>query len=266
MEHVLATIESHVSPDAMKQGAPEGLKTGHINAGMSLYEAFAKDDEVASSALETIKALAETLTQDQFAAACKDCTKVASNTDAALGWTEPAGATGADKYGPKRKVINARMSEAKRIFGVQKMAPHVLKEKGYHAAVSAAREWLDANGKTWDGDNAKTKEQRDAQKAVRANDKAIHAALEQMPREPGQSLKDWLLNGGDELAQTIQEEQEFSDCVQALQKMGTPEKMAGAFFRYMKLFAGSPLMHSLAQQLHEEAQEQMEASLQDAPF
>ena len=266
MEHVLATLESKVSPEAMNTPAPEGLKTGHINAGMSLYGAYAKDETTVSTALETIFSLADTLTQDQFATACKDCQKVASNEDAAYGFVEVAGSKGQDKYGPRRRVINARMSEAKVLFGVQKMNPAILKEKGYWAAVSTARDYLDAKALKWDGNTKPTEQQREQQKTVRANDKAIKAAMEQMPRDPGQSLTDWLLNGGDDLAQAIQADQEFEESLQALQKIGPVAKMPELFFRYMKKFVEPTKMHILAQDLHEEAQRQIDGSIKDAPF
>lgn len=259
MEHVLATIESHVSPEALAKGTPEGLKTGHINAGMSLYEAYSQDDNQASTTVELILSLADTLTQDQFATACKDAQQVASNTDAALGFAVPTNAKGADKYGPKRKIINARMSEAKALFGVQKMNPDILKEKGYWSAVASARDFLDSMGKKWDGDNKSTKEQVQAKKAVVASDKAVKAAMESLPREPGESLRDWLLRGGSDLAEEIQEEQEVSAVLQGLYKMGSVDVVLQAMFKYIAA-QGQEVVNQFAQDLNEQS------ILGDAPF
>lgn len=190
MDNVLATIESKVSPDAVNAGKTEELKSGHMNYGKELFDMYVGDD-AKDTMVKAIIRMAEALTQDQFEKACKDAQGIADNMDTALGFKPAADAKGAEKYGAKRKVINARVSEAKAIFGAYKIDPKIVQEKGYWSALQASRDLLKAKGVKWDGATAPTKEERETKKQNKEFNAAFDAARELLAQLPGESPKDY---------------------------------------------------------------------------
>lgn len=188
MTHPLVTIEETAT---VQQKAPEALKSGSINYGVTLVEMFT-DDKAEETKVKQLQAMAQTITCEEFSKAVKHAKDIADATDKANGFVKAEGAKGQDAYGPKRQLLNARMSEAKRIFGVAKMAPDVLKEKGYWTAVNTAREWLEANGKTWDGLTAESAESKQARKHDALRTGAIAKAMNENPQQKDEDRATWL--------------------------------------------------------------------------
>jgi hypothetical protein len=180
MENVLANIEGQVSPAATSAGTPVALKVGHINYGADLYNAFAAE-ATENTKVKVIIAIAETgMSPEEFKGECKKATELADVNDKANGFTPKDGAKGAEKYGPLRRVLNQRLSEAKQIFGAYKVNPSAIKEKGYWAALAAARDTLDAKGCAWDGSSV-SPEAKKAAKESRAMQKALGEAIASNP-------------------------------------------------------------------------------------
>jgi hypothetical protein len=188
MENVLVKVMETSSPAAVNAGAPVALKVGVVSYASDILETFTKDAED-TSRLDTLRRVADQLTCEQFKDTLKEAQKMADAIDAANGF-KPAEKPQSieERYGLKRRVFNQRMSEAKRLFGVLKQAPEVLKEKGYFQALNASREWLKSNGKEWDGATSLTKEE----KAMKADSKVAQAALADVmaanPMIPGESI------------------------------------------------------------------------------
>lgn len=185
MQHALVTIEQNAP--AM-QAAP--LTQAAINGAAELVEMFA-DDRQQETLVKRLQALAAVKTTAEFSEDVKNAKKLADTIDGANGFTKPEGAKGQDAYGPKRQLLNSRLSEAKRVFGVAKMAPEVLKEKGYWAAVNAARKWLDDHGKTWDGNKALNSAEKAAKREQGAKDEILGAIRKEHPQNMGESLAAW---------------------------------------------------------------------------
>lgn len=263
MENAIATLASRVSPEAQNKGAPEGLKTGHINHGVTLFETFADDGD--NTKVIVIQRLAGEMTCIDFGQAVKDAQAIADNTDSASGWKAPADAKGADKYGPKRSVLNARMSEAKALFGAYKIDPSVLKEKGYWLAIKAARELLDSKGVKWDGTPKPTDADKAAKKAVRASDAALAQAQKLNPQKAGESMKEYILRVAD-LADVLAENAAIDVLVKALGALHEDKEMLhSALFYYLKA-QGPDVMEACAEQLFDAAAEMRGQPSMDAPF
>lgn len=252
MQNVIATLPERVSPEAMQAGAPEGLRTGHISIAAEIFKTFAEDAD--DTKIKTIGRWADALTCDQFAAQIKDAQELADKTDAACGFVKPANAKGQEQYGPKRRVLNQRMSEAKRIFGVLKLDPFVVAERGYFNAVNAAREYLDSKGLKWDGTPLPTESQKASKKANREANAALEAAKDANPQQAGESIKDWMERIAP-LADEFQQEEKVNRVVETLKKMHSEgHPVLEAIFNFLAL-QGTEQMHLMAQQLHETAQE-----------
>ena len=131
MDNILATLESTVSPAALAAGSSQTLKVGKINVGKVLFDMYSEIDQTANTAVVKIIELSSTYTPAEFREAVSQAQEMATAQDAATGWKAKEGAKGSELYGPARRNINTRMSEAKQIFGVAKLAPAVVKEKGY---------------------------------------------------------------------------------------------------------------------------------------
>lgn len=264
MENVIANLESKVAPAAVAAGTPEGLKVGHINYGKELFDLYARED-ANDTMVKTIIRMADVLTVDQFSEEVGKAQEIATATDAALGWKAPEGAKGAELYGPKRRLINSRMSEAKQIFGVQKVKPEVLKEKGYWAAVQAARDYLNNEGIKWDGQKKLNAEQRAVKRDNKESAEAIEVAKSILPQQPGESIKDWMIRCA-ERAETIKFDSKVEKLGEKLDKLTEDEgtdAVIEAMFEYIKA-QGKETMHNFAQRLHETASEMKE--VEQAPL
>lgn len=198
--HALVTIEQN-APAAMPAKSVE-LKAGHINVGAELVEVFS-DQNQESTKVEKIAAWAGVLTTAEFSDAIKKAKDIVDTIDSANGFKKAEGAKGQDAYGPRRQLLNARMSEAKRIFGVFKQAPQILKEKGYWAAVNLSRQWLEINGKTWDGNKAQSKEEKAQARNTKLESAAMTATMLANPQEMGETRADYLQRIDAKMAQTI---------------------------------------------------------------
>jgi hypothetical protein len=196
MQNVINELPSKVSPVAMAAGSPDGLKVGHVSHADDLFKAFTAD-VFETSKLSVLRTMAITagLTCEEFKAECKRAQAKADETDALTGFVKEAGAKGQYQYGPTRRVLNSRLGEAKNLFGVFKQAPDILKEKGYVAALSIAREFLAEKGVKWDGSKATTEEQKQAKARVAA----VAEAMGTTAKNEGETREEWLIRV-DELA------------------------------------------------------------------
>lgn len=175
MESVLVKVAEQTSPAAVVQGF-KPLSNGFVSQASDLFKAFT-DDDLESSKLAVLRSMS-VLSTPEFEEECKRAQKLADEVDAANGFIaadKPQDMS--ERYGLKRRVLNQRLSEAKRLYGVFKQAPEVLKEKGYAAALLAAREWLKTNSKTWDGNTALSSDEREAKAERKALAKAIGNAV-----------------------------------------------------------------------------------------
>jgi hypothetical protein len=175
MQSVLVKVAEQTSPAAVVQGF-KPLSGGFVSQASDLFKAFT-DDDLESSKLSVLRNMS-VLTVAEFKEEIALAQKLADETDAGNGFKaadKPQSME--ERYGIKRRVLNQRLSEAKRLFGVFKQAPEVLKEKGYAASLIAARQWLSDNSKTWEGDTALTKEAKEAKSERKALAKAIGTAV-----------------------------------------------------------------------------------------
>lgn len=220
MESAIASLPARVSPEAVREGASEGLKTGHISIASEIYKVFAADSD--DTKVKIVARWAESKTCEEFRKECKAAQEIADNVDKASGFVPAPDAKGADKYGPQRKVINSRLSEAKILFGVNKMNPDILKEKGYWNALQAARDWLNESGLKWDGDTKPTAE-RKAELKVNAEFTAAEMQVrEDHPQKAGESYKEYK----DRIASMVDEyvmKAKVAACLKQLQALGTKE-------------------------------------------
>lgn len=187
MDNVLASLPEKVSPTAVNTPVNPGFTTGGTTFATSLVEQFTADAGVTTK-LTLLREMASQLTCEQFKEEAKKAQTIADTIDAANGFKKPEDAKGQAQYGAVRQVLNARLSEAKALFGVLKASPDSLKEKGYAAALKASREWLKAQGLKWDGSKAPT----DEQKAAKDVQKAMADAMKNNSQHPGESLKDYM--------------------------------------------------------------------------
>jgi hypothetical protein len=198
--HALVAIEQNAP--AKLAATPVALAAGHINVGAELVSLFA-DETQEQTKVTKLAEMASTLTTAEFSDGIKKAKDIADTIDAAQGFKKPEGAKGQANYGPKRQLLNARMSEAKRVFGVFKQAPDVLKEKGYWPAVNAARQWLEANGKTWDGNTAETADAKKARKQQATEAAAMTATMLEHKQEAGETREAYLARISGIMAENI---------------------------------------------------------------
>lgn len=256
MEHVLATLESTVSPAALAAGTNPALTVGKINVGKVLYDLYSEIDDKANTAVVHIIELSETYTPAEFRDAVKGAQEMATAQDAATGFKAKEGAKGAELYGPARRNINTRMSEAKQIFGVAKMAPAVVREKGYFSALTAARDWLGLKGMKWDGARALTTDEKKAKKTQKANEEAIDMAKRVLPQMPGESIANYMVRVGAK-AEAIKESlaiEQLLKQIQGLEEIASEDDVLSAVFEYIR-GKGPDSMEACAKQLEEQAAE-----------
>lgn len=186
--HPLVSIEA-MAPASTKPVVPPVAVNG-VSIGAEIVETFA-DSVQESTKVERIGSWAQSLTTSEFSDAIKKAKEITDTIDSANGFKKPEGAKGQDCYGPKRQLLNSRMSEAKRIFGVFKQAPDVLKELGYWAAVNKARQWLEEHGKTWDGNKALTKAEKALSQAAKLEGAVYAETARQNPQQMGETIEDY---------------------------------------------------------------------------
>lgn len=203
MENVIATLPQKLSPAAVAEAKPDSLATGHVSFASDLVNEFTNDTHN-TTRIALLTRMASQLTCEQFKEECKKAQEIASTIDAASGFTKPEGSKGADQYGPVRRVLNQRLSEAKQLFGVFKQQPELLKEKGYGPALSAARQFLDSKGIKWDGSKAPT----DEQKAAKATSKALTEVMHDNPQQAGETLGQWMLRCEGLVQNKLEQQQE----------------------------------------------------------
>ena len=193
MEHVLNTLESKLSETAMNTPTPVALRTGHIDYSLELFETFG-NEEIEQSKVQILQRLAtkDFLTCSDFAAACKKAAERADEKDKMCGFTPAPQAKGVDLYGPTRKVLNQRLSEAKQIFGVFRLNPDALKEMGYWKALANAREYLKEAQIKWNATKIDAPEVKAAKKESKESMQAITEMMATWPQLPGENRKDYL--------------------------------------------------------------------------
>jgi hypothetical protein len=208
MDNVIASLPSRVSPMALAAGASVALATGAINHASTLLEIYVSE-ETEDTKVKAIGRIAEAgITCEEFAKSCKKAQEMADDLDKANGFKAPDDAKGQDLYGPKRRVLNQRLSEAKRLFGVFKMQPDVLKERGYWSALDAARTYLDQIGMKWDGTKQDTSESKANKNHAKLARKALEAVMVANPMQAGESIKTYNDRMSDMVEQTMEDMQE----------------------------------------------------------
>lgn len=186
--NILVSLPSRVAPAALAAPASHALSGGKVSCASDLLKAFTAD-VFDTTRLSTLKVIAGSgITCEEFKAECKQAQKLASETDALAGFVMVEGAKGQDQYGPIRRVLNQRLSEAKNVFGVLKADSSVVAEKGWFPAVEAARAYFVNKGVKWDGSTAPT----DAQKESKAQRAALSEVMQETLQEPGESLATYM--------------------------------------------------------------------------
>ena len=200
--------------------APVALAVGHMNHASALFGIYVVDaDKEGINKLEAIQAIANAgLSYVEFSAQFKKAQEMADSADKANGFVKPEGAKGAENYGPKRRLLNQRGSEAKRLFGVFKRNPAILAEKGYWQALEAARSWLEDQAQTWDGDKALSKDEKADKHASSVRTGARAAAMDANPQKKDESDADYLLRVRELMAAAVDaaESDEFNKGVKSL--------------------------------------------------
>lgn len=183
MENIIESLQQ-CSPEAVAAPMSFKLRSGKVSCASDILVAFC-DDDASNTRLNTIKSIALELglSCEEFKNECKQAQKLADEIDALYGFKP----SDDERYGIKRRVLNQRLSEAKRLFGVFKAAPDVLKEQGYNAAVISARQWLLLNKKQWDGTALPSEQSRETKAAM----KAFKEVTGNTPMLPGESIKDY---------------------------------------------------------------------------
>lgn len=195
MNSVISALASKVSPEALNTPALVGLKVGHINHGAAIYSTFvAEADKQGLTQMETIREIALTskLSCVEFAAAVKAAQEMADATDKANGFVKPVGAKGQDNYGPKRRLLNQRASEAKQLFGVFKLQPQLLQEKGYWQGLSDARDYLSALSLKWDNTPVLSSDAKAANKAGKVEREALADVMATNAMQEGETRAQYL--------------------------------------------------------------------------
>ena len=204
---------------------PVALAVGHINHAAALYSAFVVDAEKSGlTQVQSIKeiALTSAITCVEFAKACKESQAIADNVDKGNGFVKPEGAKGQDAYGPKRRLLNQRLSEAKQLFGVFKLAPeqlHINGElMGYWGALGKSREYLASKGIKWDNTPALDAEQKQAKHASQVRTTARALAMDTHPQLKDETDEAYLMRIRDLMAEAVlaAEVEEFNKGVKTL--------------------------------------------------
>lgn len=187
MENVIVRIQE-CSPEAVQEAKQHELKTSQISHAAELFKTFAAEDD--SSKVKMLEKLAihYGLTTEEFKQQCKDAQDIADTADKANGFVPNPNAKGGEKYGPKRRVLNQRLSEAKQLFGVFKQEPAILQEKGYWSALDTARTFLKEKGLSWDGN---TKDAIKAKRTHKQAQKVMEEVMQALPMEAGESMADY---------------------------------------------------------------------------
>lgn len=261
MDNILATLESKVAPAALAAGTADALTVGKINVGKVLFDMYSEIDDKANTAVVKIIELASVYTPAEFREAVSQAQEMATAQDAATGWKAKEGAKGAELYGPARRNINTRMSEAKQIFGVAKQAPHIVKEKGYFSALTAARDWLGEKGMKWDGARALTTEEKKAKRQQKADNEAIEAARKVLPQHQGESIAQYMVRVAAK-AEAIKESLAINSLlkqIQNLEEIASEDDVLSAVFEYIRA-KGPDVMEDCAKQLLDQAAEDRAAN------
>ncbi len=194
--NVLETIEQKLSPEAIAKGTPPNLTVGHINHGAAIYSAFVVDGEKQGiTTLDVLKTIAldAKLSCLEFAQQCKKAQEMADAVDKGNGFLKAEDAKGQDCYGPKRRLLNQRLSEAKQIFGMYKTNPKAMNEKGYWPALAIARDFF-ANARTkWDGTPIVDKHTKDAKQQYAVEIAARAAVKANVPQDDGETREAYLM-------------------------------------------------------------------------
>lgn len=190
MDNVLASLESKLSPMAMASSTSSALSNGAINHAATLVETFASEESETTKVV-VLRQMATDygLTCDEFAKSCKRAQELASAIDQGNGFIE----SDEVRYGPKRRLLNQRLSEAKQIFGVAKVAPSVVAEKGYWPALEAARSYLANKGLKWDARPVLNAAEKQANKASKELKQDMQAAMLANPMVAGESISSYML-------------------------------------------------------------------------
>ena len=255
MEHVLAKIETHVSPDAMAAGTPVGLKVGHISYAADIVREFT-DDTGATPKLMLLMKMAESLTCDQFQDQMKQAQKLASDMDSQFGFVPVEGTKkNSERYGPRRNVLNTQISTARQVFGAYKLVPEAFKEvKSFNAAVSLARQTLDDNNVSWDGTPIPSDQQKEQKKALRDVNKAEDALMERYPQQDGESIKDYKLRLATMLDAEVDNQKATALFKAMVKEHGSPENVLNICRELIRLNAQPVFLDETAQYFWEEAQ------------
>lgn len=253
MDNVLANLESQVAPAAVAAGASEALKTGHMNYGKELFDLYVGDDSK-DTMVKAIIRMASALTCEQFRDECEKAQEIASATDAACGFVAKQDAKGTEKYGPKRRTINTRLSEAKQIFGCAKLDMSAVIERGYWSALQSAKDTLAAKGVKWDGQKAATKEQRAAQRDNKESLEAFALAQKILPQHAGESIKQWTERVAIK-AEALKEQMIVDELVEKIKNLhASGDYVMSAVFEYIK-DQGADIMEECGKQLIAESAE-----------
>lgn len=203
---------------APKAAEVQALRTGTINHGAAIYSTFvAEADKQGLTQMETIRAIAldAGISCVEFDKAIKDAQEMASATDKANGFVKAEGAKGQDTYGPKRRLLNQRASEARSLFGVFKLQPSLLKEKGYWQGLSDSRDYLAELDIKWDGSKVLSKDAKSAVKASKLEREALALVMAENAQEEGESRADYLtrIDGMADAAVEAAKAEEFNKVV-----------------------------------------------------
>ena len=162
------------------------------SAARECFKAFSDDEGKSVTRVQMVLGWIEAgFTPGEVDKILSEALLMAKETDIAMGFT-PEGKKGRAAYGLNQSVMSSRASECRTVYGAgMQGALPFLKEKGWQAALTAARMWLNENGKLWDGDNRPTKEQREQRKAAKEHNKAFMEAAAANPMRAGESMAEY---------------------------------------------------------------------------
>ena len=216
---------------------PVALAVGHMNHASALFGIYVVDaDKEGINKLEAIQAIANAgLSYVEFSAQFKKACEMADTADKANGFVKPEGAKGAENYGPKRRLLNQRGSEAKRLFAAYKRFPEQMVELGYWGALEKARSVLEETGRTWDDEKALDKDEKAAKQAGKVRTLARAQAMDAAPQKKDESDEDYLIRVRELMAAAVDEAEteEFNKGVKSLydslMKKHNANMLAGVF-------------------------------------
>lgn len=215
MDNILVTLPSKVSDEAMNTSTKGVINVGKSTIATSLFEMFVSED-VNDTKVERIRAMTH-ITHVEFSKACKDAQEKADWADAASGFKAAPEAKGTEKYGPARRVLNQRLSEAKQIFGVAKLQPTLLAEKGYWGALDASRTYLGELGIKWDNSPVLDAEEKDAKRNQKLQKAALAEVMDMYEQQAGENIWDYMERMASKVDQAIEEKQQQARDSQAQQ-------------------------------------------------